>query len=101
MARRAHGAAQPVHERAMGLVLELIAPAARRMIDDVLGQYAGNGRCVAVGIDLGIQSHGSVCVSKKGKGRNQASRWMFCSLARRDQRSDRKSVCRERVCQYV
>jgi hypothetical protein len=55
------GAAQPVHEGAVGFMVDRRTPAAGQvagMSGHVLGQDLGDGRGVVVGGDLGIAGHG-------------------------------------------
>ncbi|MNN14600.1 hypothetical protein D3C81_1276740 [compost metagenome] len=58
MPGRAHGAAQPVHEGAMGFVVHLAAPALRRMRGHELAEDARDRRGVVIGGDMGIACHG-------------------------------------------
>src|SRR5690606_23509703 len=87
---RADGATQPVHDGAVGFMLDLVAPTARRMCCDKLSKNAGDGRGVMVGFDFRIDGHGYRIELGKKEGLRQAdhaSSLMFCSLATRVQRS--------------
>ena len=55
--RRADGAAQPVVEGAMRLVLDRVAPAAGGVASDEAGQDVGDRRRVLLGGDFGVAGH--------------------------------------------
>ncbi len=66
--RGADRAAEPVVEGAMRLVLDRIAPAARRMVGDELREDGGDRGRRGVGGDGGVAGQGVCSVGKKARG---------------------------------
>ena len=85
--RGADGAAQPVEEGAVRLVVHRVAPAARGVAGDELGQDLRDGRGVVVGGDLGVAGHEGLSLSGFRNCGAQDSSWMLRSRASLVQRA--------------
>jgi hypothetical protein len=64
---RTDGATQPVHEGAMGFVVDRVAPTFGRMGGDEFGQNLGDRRGVVISGDLGVASHRGLDLKLKKK----------------------------------